>query len=403
MGKALEGIRVIDFTHDQAGPSCTQVLAWLGADVIKIERPPHGDRARKLWWSDRPDIDSFFFLLLNSSKRSTVLNLKTEEGKEIARRLVREADVVAENLGPGAMERLGLGYEAVKQLNPRIVYASVKGFGSFGPYSDYKCFEMIAQATSGAMSITGYDDRPPVMNGANVGDSGTGMHLAIAILGALLQRERTGQGQLVEVAMQEAVLNITRVKFTPTLATGKPLERMGNRSPSGAYANLVRCAGGGPNDYVYMMLPPDNAEPFEALVEILGRQDLRADERFNTPPARARNTDELTEIIEAWTTQRSKREVMQAFAGRGIPCGAVLDTAEVLEDPHLRERRMVFDLDHPQRGHFAMIGSPFRLSESPADVRRAPLFGEHTEEVLTGLAGYSPRDVQRLREQKVVM
>ena len=210
MSQALEGIRVIDFTHDQAGPSCTQMLAWLGADVIKIERPPHGDRARRLWATPDDPADSYFFLLLNSNKRSIVVDLKTVEGKDIARRLVKEADVVAENLGPGVMERLGLGYEAVKVLNPRAVYASVKGFGSYGPYSAYKCFEPVAQATSGAMSVTGEAGGPPLLNGANIGDSGTGKHLAIAILAALVQRGRTGKGQIVEVAMQEAVLNLTR-------------------------------------------------------------------------------------------------------------------------------------------------------------------------------------------------
>jgi len=402
MGKALEGVRVIDFTHDQAGPACTQMLAWLGADVIKIERPPLGDRARKLWYSDRADIDSYFFLLLNSNKRSVVLDLKTEEGKEIARRLVRTADVVTENLGPGVMERLGLGYEAVKALNPRAIYASVKGFGSFGAYSGFKCFEMIAQATGGAMSVTGYPDRPPVVTGANIGDAGTGMHLTIAILAALVQRQRTGRGQLVEVSMQEAVLNITRVKFTPTLGTGEPLARTGNRSVSGAYADLVRCAGAGPNDYVYLMLPPDNAEPFGALVEAIEREDLRTDPRFSTPPARAGHAEELTGIIESWTMKRDKHEVMRALAGRGIPCGAVLDTAEVLGDPHLRERGTVFDLDHPTRGRFAMIGSPLRMSDSPTEASPAPLYGEHTEEVLTTLAGYTPEDVRRLRERGIV-
>ena len=177
ISQALSGIRVIDFTHDQAGPSCTQMLAWLGADVIKIERPPHGDRARRLWNMDNPNLDSFFFLLLNSCKRSIVLDLKTAEGKEIARRLVAECDIVAENLGPGVMERLGLGWEAVRELNPRAIYASVKGFGSYGPYSGYKCFEPVAQATSGAMSVTGEADGPPLVNGANIGNSGTGMHL----------------------------------------------------------------------------------------------------------------------------------------------------------------------------------------------------------------------------------
>ncbi len=402
MTQALEGIRIIDFTHDQAGPSCTQMLAWLGADVIKIERPPHGDRARTLWNSDNPDIDSFFFLLLNSNKRSTVIDLKTEEGKEIARRLIKDADVVAENLGPGVMQRLGLGYEAVKALNPRAVYASVKGFGSYGPYSGFKCFEPVAQATSGAMSVTGVADGPPMLNGANIGDSGTGMHLAMAILAALVQRGRTGRGQLVEVAMQEAVLNLTRVKFTQTLVNGKPLARTGNRSLSGSYADLVRCAGSGVNEYVYMMLPPDNPQTFEAMVQVIGRADLRDDSRFNTPPGRAKNSAALTEIIEGWARQHDKREVMKAFAGRGIPCGAVLDTAEVLSDAHLRERGTIVDLDHPTRGHFSTIISPLRLSDSPVEARRAPLYGEHNEAVLRDLAGYTPEEIAALREKGVI-
>src|SRR5215469_4805943 len=289
MTQALEGIRVIDFTHDQAGPSCTQMLAWLGADVIKIENPKGGDRARRLWNSDNPDLDSFFFLLLNSNKRSTVIDLKTAEGKEIARRLIKECDVVAENLGPGVMQRLGLGYDEVKKLNPRAVYASVKGFGSYGPYSDFKCFEPVAQATSGAMSVTGEADGPPSLNGANIGDSGTGMHLAMAILAALVQRGRTGKGQLVEVAMQEAVLNLTRVKFTPTLRDGKPLGRTGNRSATGGYADLIRCAGDGSNDAVYLIIPPDNPEMFTAVTEVIGRPELKEDERFKTAAARAKN------------------------------------------------------------------------------------------------------------------
>jgi formyl-CoA transferase len=402
MNQALAGIRVIDFTHDQAGPSCTQMLAWLGADVIKIERPPHGDRARRLWNSDNPNLDSFFFLLLNSNKRSIVLDLKADEGKEVARRLVAEADVVAENLGPGVMERLGLGYEGVKALNPRAIYASVKGFGSFGPYSGFKCFEPVAQATSGAMSVTGEADGPPMVNGANIGDSGTGMHLTIAILAALVQRQSTGHGQLVEVAMQEAVLNLTRVKFTPTLATGKPLARTGNRSSTGGYADLVRCSGGGPNDQVYLIVPPDNPEMFEALVEVIGRPDVRSDDRFRTPAARARNAEALTGVIEGWTMERGKHEVMKALAGRGIPCGAVLDTAEVLADPHLRERRTIFDLDHPTRGRFSVIGCPVRLSDSPVAASRAPLLGEHTEDVLRTLAGYTPEQIRRLRDKAVI-
>ena len=402
MSRALDGIRVIDFTHDQAGPSCTQMLAWLGADVIKIERPPHGDRARRLWNSDNPNVDSYFFLLLNSTKRSAVLDLKTEDGKEIARRLVTAADVVAENLGPGVMERLGLGYAAVKELNPRAVYASVKGFGSYGPYSGFKCFEPVAQATAGAMSVTGEADGPPLVNGANIGDSGTGMHLAIAILAALVQRGRTGRGQLVEVAMQEAVLNLTRVKFTQTLATGEPLGRSGNRSATGGYSDLIHCAGDTANDGVYLIVPPDNPEMFAALAEIIGRPDLPSDERFAKPAARAENAAALTAIVEDWTQLRDKRAVMRAFAEKGVPCGAVLDTAEVLADPHLRERGTVFDLDHPTRGRHAMIGCPLRLSDSPFAAAPAPLLGEHTEAVLTSLAGYSAEEVRQLRDKSVI-
>jgi formyl-CoA transferase len=402
MSQALEGIRVIDFTHDQAGPSCTQMLAWLGADVIKIERPPHGDRARRLWNADNPSLDSFFFLLLNSNKRSTVINLRADEGKEIARRLIKEADIVAENLGPGVMDRLGLGYEAVKVLNPRVIYASVKGFGSYGPYSGFKCFEPVAQATSGAMSVTGEAGAPPLVNGANIGDSGTGMHLTIAILAALVQRHSTGRGQLVEVAMQEAVLNLTRVKYTQTLATGKPLERTGNRSPTGGWSDLVRCAGNGSDDYVYITIPPDNPEMFEAMTDVMGRSELRTDERFATPPARAKNGAALTAEIERWTGGRDKREVMKAFAGQGIVCGAVLDTAEVLADPHLRERKTIFDLEHPTRGRFSVIGCPVRLSDSPVAARRAPLKGEHTEDVLRSLAGYTSEEIRQLKEKQVI-
>ncbi|HWB48144.1 MAG TPA: formyl-CoA transferase [Stellaceae bacterium] len=406
MSQALEGIRVIDFTHDQAGPSCTQMLAWLGADVIKIERPPHGDRARRLWNMDNPAIDSFFFLLLNSNKRSIAVDLKTEDGKEIVRRLIKECDIVAENLGPGVMERLGLGYEAVNALNPRAVYASVKGFGSHGPYSGYKCFEPVAQATSGAMSVTGETDGPPLVNGANIGDSGTGMHLAIAILAALVQRGRTGQGQLVEVAMQEAVLNLTRVKYTGTLATGKPLGRSGNRSATGGYSDLIRCAPSGPdgagaNDAVYLIVPPDNPEMFQAAMDAIGRPELKTDERFKTAAGRAKNGPALTEIIEGWTRTRDKRAVMQAFASRGIPCGAVLDTAEVLDNEHLAERGTIRELDHPTRGRFKAILSPVRLSDSPIAPRRAPLLGEHSEEVLH-LAGYTDDEIHSLRERKVV-
>jgi formyl-CoA transferase len=252
------------------------------------------------------------------------------------------------------------------------------------------------------MSVTGEAGGPPLVNGANIGDSSTGMHLTIAILAALVQRHSTGRGQLVEVAMQEAVLNLTRVKYTQTLANGTPLDRTGNRSSTGGWSDLVRCAGNGSNDYVYITIPPDNPEMFEAMTEVMERPDLRTDERFATPPARAKNGAALTAEIERWTGEREKREVMKAFAGRGIVCGAVLDTAEVLADLHLRERETIFDLEHPTRGRFSVIGCPVRLSDSPVAAKRAPLKGEHTEDVLRSLAGYAPEEIRQLRQKQVI-
>ncbi len=396
MSQALAGIRVIDMTHDQAGPSCTQMLAWLGAEVIKIEQPTRGDRAR--YMQTEPSAgDSYFFLLLNANKKSITLNLKHAEAKEIFCTLIDQADVLVENYGPGVMDRLGLGYEVLSQRNPRLIYASVKGFGSFGPYSDYKCFEQIAQATSGAMSVTGWPDGPPTANGVNVGDSGTGMHTVIGILAAVVQRQQTGRGQRVEVAMQEAVLNLTRVKFTPVLTTGQPMPRVGNGSFAGGFANTLRCAPGGANDYVYLMIPPDNPPMFVSVARAIGREELLTDPRFSTPQARTANREALGDILEAWTSQRDKRQVMETLASAGAVCGAVLDTGEVLQDAHLRTRGMVQDVEHPTRGRYAMIGCPIRLAESPVEIRPAPLHGEHTAQVLAQLAGCTPQDIERLR------
>lgn len=405
MGKALEGIRVIDMTHDQAGPACTQMLAWLGAEVIKIEVPDgRGDRARWLRRDD-PERDSCFFLLLNNNKKSTTLNLKHPKGKEIFKTLIKDADIMVENRGPGAMDRLGLGYSDLSAINPRLIYASVKGFGSFGPYANYKCFEPVAQATSGALSITGFSDGPPAVIGAGVGDSGTGMHTAIGILAALVQRNASGKGQMVEVAMQEAVLNLTRVRFTGTLVDDSPEPRQqGERGVrNGSIAGLFRCLPGGANDYVYLMLPPENPKMFMATVRAMGRADLIDDHRFTTLEGRQRHAEELIEIIDNWTRQQRKDEVMSALAGEGVPCGAVFDTQEVLNLPHLMERGMVTEIEHPTRGKLQMIGSPLRLSDSPVEVTRAPLYGEHSNEVFTTLAGLTLQETEQLRQEGVIV
>ncbi|MDP6422189.1 MAG: CoA transferase [SAR202 cluster bacterium] len=405
MSKALDGIRVIDMTHDQAGPSCTQMLAWLGAEVIKIEMADgRGDRSRWLRRDD-PDLDSYFYLLLNNNKKSTTLNLRDERGKDLFKTLIGEADVMVENRGPGAMDRLGLGYEDLKQINPRLIYASVKGFGGYGPYSDYKCFEQVAQATSGALSCTGFDDRPPAMHGAGVGDSGTGMHMAIGILAAIVQRATTGTGQMVEVAMQEAVLNLTRVRFTGTLTDGTPEPRQNShesRRPD-SVGGLFACAPGGPNDYVYLTMPPDNPGMFKAGMQAIGREDLLDDPRFADPDDRAANIEDLSAIVANWASSRDKHTVMKAFASKGVPCGAVLNTAEVLDNAHLRERNTVADVQHPTRGQYPMIGCPVRLSDSPVELERPPLYGEHTDHVFTNLGGLSQTDLDELRRDKVVL
>ncbi|MDP6549441.1 MAG: CoA transferase [Dehalococcoidia bacterium] len=405
MGKALDGIRVIDMTHDQAGPSCTQMLAWLGAEVIKVEMADgRGDRARYLRRDD-PDKDSFFFLLLNNNKKSVTLDLRQQKGKEAFKTLINSADVLVENRGPGAMNRLGLGYEDLSKINPRLVYGSVKGFGSYGPFSDYKCFEHVAQATSGAMSVTGWDDRAPSANGAGVGDSGTGMHIVIGLLAALVQRNVTGKGQMVEVAMQEAVLNLTRVRFAGTLGHGKPEPRLQFPSlghPLGL-GGLFPCAPGGPNDYVYMIIPPEHNGMFSAALGVIDRQDLMEDPRFGSPSDRVSHAQDLYEEIKSWTEVREKREVMAAFAGVGVPCGAVFDTSEVINQPHLIERGVVAEIEHPARGKYTTIGCPVRLSDSQVELSRPPLYGEHSDEVLTTLGGMTQEEVAELRRQKVII
>ena len=403
MTKALEGIRVIDVTQDQAGPSCTQMLAWLGADVIKIERVNGlGDPARGMR-RDEPELDSYFFCMLNSNKRSTALDLKHPKGKEVFEALIRNSDVSVENLGPGAMDRLGLGYNDLKEINPRLVFASVKGYGSFGPYSGFKCFESVAQATGGALSITGFRDRPPSPMGANVGDSGTGMHLVIGILAALVQRNVTGQGQMVEVSMQEAVLNLTRVEFTETIAGQGPAlrhETLRDGFPK-SVSGLFPCAGGGPNDYVYLTIYSDNKGMFEGTMRAIGREDLIEDPRFSSTEQRTSHAGELSEIIERWTVSREKNEVMEAISGQGGLCGAVLDTEEILADRHLLERGTITQVEHPVRGAYPVIGSPVWLSASPVEVSRAPIYGEHTDPVFTEVAGLTQEEVEELRREGV--
>jgi formyl-CoA transferase len=391
MSQALSGIRVVDLTNNQAGPSCGQMLAWLGADVIKVEEPGQGDPARHTL-KDRADADSLFFLSFNANKRSLTLNLKHPGGKEAFRALLKTADVLLENFGPGVIERLGFGYPALREINPRLVFASIKGFGSYGPYREYKSYEPIAQAMGGAMSVTGVPDGPPTYMWPSIGDSGTGMHCVIGILAALMQRHATGQGQQVEVSMQDAVVNLIRVSLRDHQRLGTSMERTGNQLGAGVPGTTYRCAPGGPNDYVFVFVQQQMWHP---LLRALGREDLVGDVRYETAPARWERREEVNALVEAWTSTRSKHDVMRILAGAGVPCGACLDTGEILTDPHLNARDMIVPLEHPVRGGYLTVGNPIKLSASPTTIRPSPLLGQHRHEVLSEL-GYSTAEIDRL-------
>ena len=398
MSQALSGIRVIDMTHNQAGPACAQILGFLGADVIKLEEPKGGDIARTNM-RDRTDSDSLFFLILNANKRSLTLNLKTEEGKQLFRQVIEQSDVLVENFGPGALDRLGLGYKELSKLNPRLIYATIKGFGTYGPYSGFKSFEPIAQAMGGAMSVTGFPENPPTYVYPAIGDSGTGMHMAIGILAALQQRHQTGKGQHVEVSMQDAVVNLIRVSLRDHQRSGAPMQRQGNQLGKTVPGTTYPCAPGGPNDYVYIFAQP---QMWKSFLTVIGQPELADDPRFATPDGRWENRGALDEIVANWTIQRGKHDIMRLMGDAGVPCGATLDTGEVLDDPHLRARDMILDIEYPTRGKYQTVGCPVKLSDSPAEVTRPPLLGEHTAEVLEALCGVSADEVQKLRSSGVV-
>jgi len=398
MAKALDGIVVLDLTQYEAGPSCAQMLGWLGANVIKIE-PPGGEPGRRAL-SERPDLDAWFFLMLNNNKKGVTLDLKTAEGRAILKKMVERADVLIENFGPGSFERLGFGYDDLRRMNPRIISGSVKGFGSTGPYANYKSFEMIAQAMGGAMSVTGTGDGPPTKVEAGLGDTGAGLHLAIGILAAIVQRQTTGVGQRIEVAQQDAVLNLVRIHFREHYSTGKPVPRRGNRSPGGAPSSLYRCRPFGPNDYVFIHCA--TLEMWKIFSKILGRPELGDDPTLADRMGRVARNDELDALVEGWTEKRTKHEVMETLGDAGIPCGAVLDSGEVFTDPSLLHRRMVVDLEHPARGRYPMPGNPVRMSDSPTEVKRAPMLGEHNAEVFGQWLGLSSDELKALKDKRAV-
>ena len=402
MAKALAGVRIIDLTQFEAGTTCTQALAWLGADVIKVEAPGKGDPGRRAS-ADVPGLDSYYFLLLNANKRSLTLNVKTEEGKKIFLDLVRNADIVVENLGPGTLERLGLTFDVLSEVNPKIILARVKGFGTYGPYSGFKSFDMIAQMAGGAAAMTGHPGGSPTLMGITAGDIGTGYHTALGIMAALWQRQATGVGQELEVSMQDAVVNLGRVMMMTYNMTGKAPDRRGTTTAGVFPGDIFRCAPGGFDDYAFIYVSSvigDSMWP--KLLKVMGRDDLIGDRRYSTSQARRENGLEVNMLVEEWTMQYTKYEVMEKIGGAGIPCGAMLNAEDIHTDKHLIERGMIVDMDHPQRGKFKIIADPIKLTHSSFDMEPAPLLGQHTAEVLNEILGINGTRFEELKTAGVI-
>ena len=408
--KALEGVRILDMTHVQSGPTCTQLLAWFGADVIKVERPGVGDATRGQL-RDIPDVDSLYFTMLNHNKRSITLNTKSVEGKNIFTRLIEECDVMVENFAPGALDRMGFTWERIQEINPRMIYASVKGFGP-GPYEDCKVYENVAQCTGGGASTTGFDGGPPTVTGAQIGDSGTGLHLALGIAAALFQRVTSGRGQRVECAMQDGVLNLCRVKLRdqqrlahgplteypqyPNGTFGEATPRAGNASGGGQPGWVVRCRGWetDPDAYTYVIA---QAAAFEGLARTIGHEDWLDDPEWNTPKGRLSKLEKMFEEIEKWTMTKSKFEVMEILNPLNVPCGPVLSMKELAEEESLRASGTVGEIDHPTRGKYVSVGNPIKLSDSTTAVERSPLLGEHTDQILSEVLGMDSADIEAAR------
>jgi formyl-CoA transferase len=414
--KALEGIRILDFTHVQSGPTCTQLLAWLGADVIKVERPGVGDATRKQL-VDKPGADSLYFTMLNHNKRSIELNSKNETGKEVLTRLIKTCDVLVENFAPGALDRMGFSWERIQEINPRMIMASVKGFGP-GQYEDCKVYENVAQCAGGAASTTGFRDGVPLVTGAQIGDSGTGLHLALGIVTALFQREKSGRGQRVLAPMQDGVLNLCRVKlrdqqrlaagplkeysqFGEGVPFGEATPRAGNDSGGGQPGRILKCKGWetDPNAYTYFIT---QAAVWEKICDVIGRPEWKTDENFATPNARLPRLNEVFDTIEQWTMTKTKYEVMEICNPLDVPVGPILSMKELAEDEGLRATGTIVEVDHPERGPYLSVGCPIKMSDSEVTVERSPLLGEHTDEILREVLGYSEEEVNEIASSGAV-
>lgn len=416
MTKALDDIKIIDFTHVQAGPACTQMLAWFGADVIKVERPGSGDVTRNQL-RDIPDADALYFTQLNSNKRSLTLDTKTKEGKEVLEKLIKVSDVMVENFGPGALDRMGFTWERILELNPKMILASVKGFSDGHHYEDLKVYENVAQCAGGAASTTGFWDGPPTVSAAALGDSNTGMHLAIGILTALRQRDKTGRGQKVACSMQDAVINLCRVKLRDQLR----LDRLGYleeypQYPHGKFTDVVprggNAGGGGqpgwvlkckgwqtdPNAYIYFTI---QGQAWAPICDAIGKPEWKDDPAYTTPKARQPHITAIFATIEEWLADKTKFEAVDILRKFDIPCAPVLTMKEIANDPSLRKSGTIVEVDHKVRGKYLTVGSPIKFSDMKVEVTGSPLLGEHTDQVLAEL-GYSKEKIAQMHEAKAV-
>jgi len=400
---ALDGIKVLDFTQFEAGPSCTQALAWMGAEVVKVEEPKRGEPAR--WsFSNRDDADAHYFLFYNTNKKSITCNLKSPEGKALIERMIKEVDVVVENMAPGTFARLGFDYERLNALNPRIIFAQVKGFSPDGPHANYLAFDMIAQAAGGTFAVNGLPDQPPIKPGATIGDTGTGMMAAMGILAALFQRVATGKGQHVEVAMRDAMVNYSRTPMSRQAAVEDDslLPRTGNEIFKTAPGGLYPCKPGGLDDWAYIFASRGNEEHWRRLCRAIGREDLIDDPRMQDVSSRFECKDIINAAIEAWTRQHTKKEVMETIAGAGVPCGAVFNMKEQLEDEDLHARGIMTKINHPVRGEVTVPASPIQMSASKVTVKPSPVHGANNEEIYGQWLGISAEEVRKMRSENVI-
>ena len=411
MSKALDGVRILDFTHVQSGPTCTQLLAWFGADVIKVEKAGEGDATRGQL-RDIPDVDSLYFTMLNHNKRSITVDAKKPQGKEVLETLVKTCDVLVENFAPGALDRMGFTWERINELNPRMIVASVKGFGP-GPYEDCKVYENVAQCAGGSASTTGFREGPPLVTGAQIGDSGTGLHLAFGIVSALYQRMRTGRGQRVLAAMQDGVLNLARVKlrdqqrlkhgplkeyrqYGEGIPFGDAVPRSGNDSGGGQPGWIIKCKDWetDPDAYIYFIT---QAPVWGVICDVIGEPEWKTHPDYATPDARLPRLGEIFARVEKWTMTKTKFEAMDILNKYDIPCGPILSMKEIAEEPSLRKTGTVVEVDHPTRGKYLTVGNPVKMSDSVTEVTRSPLLGEHNDEILIKVLGYSAKEAAELK------